>query len=189
MKSIRVAVAALAAGAALTACSSPIQAGAAAVGGHERISADQLNARVEQYSAALKKLNITPQQLGIPINQFVLYGMTTEAVRRQVAEKYRAQVTEAEVDKGLLDPGQQQSPEMNLIALGVVPSDARGYVRAQIGLRKVVDSLGGEQNQQAIAKINADLNAVKVVYSPRYGTFNPQQGFVDGGRFGKVEAP
>ncbi|WP_214325907.1 SurA N-terminal domain-containing protein [Nonomuraea sediminis] len=187
MKSIRVALAAAAAGIALTACSSPLQAGAAAVVGDERISADQLNTKVKGFEEALRLAKIEPSQLPLPVNQFVLLGMTNEAAARQLAAKYNMQVTEAEVDAALKDPGQQSSPELNLLSKGVVPTDARGYIRAEVGLKKVVDSLGGQQNQQAMAKLRADFGSIKVVYSPRYGTFDPQQGFIDTGRFGKLE--
>jgi peptidyl-prolyl cis-trans isomerase SurA len=185
VKSIRVAVAAGAVGlAALTACSSPMEAGAAAVVGSERISARDLTKNVQEYEAALKKANVTAEQLGVPVTQFVLYRMANESAFRQLAAKHNVQVSESEIDNALKDPGQYQSPEINLIARGVSPANARGYLRAELGAVKVRNQLGGAQDQAAQDKFVKELTSIKPVYSPRYGQFT-QQGFVDPGRFGK----
>ncbi|MEU0570631.1 SurA N-terminal domain-containing protein [Nonomuraea sp. NPDC005983] len=191
MKSIRVAVAAAAVGAsfvALTACSSPMQAGAAAVVGNERISTGDLNRNVQEYEAALKQAKIEPSQLGVPINQFVLFRMANEAAYKQIAAKHNVQVSESEIDAALKDPGQQQSPEMNLLSKGVAPANARGYLRATLGVIKLRSQMGGPEDQNAQAKFTQELGSVVPVYNPRYGEFG-QQGFVDPGRFGKPVQP
>ncbi|MDA0634476.1 SurA N-terminal domain-containing protein [Nonomuraea sp. MCN248] len=188
MKSIRVAVAAAAAGVSflgLTACSSPVEAGAAAVVGDQRISSRELAENVREFEAALKKANIEPEQLGVPITQFVLFRMTNQLRYQQVADKHGVTVSETEVDTALKDPGQYQDPQMNLLSKGVSPADARDYVRAEVGATKVIDKFGGRENQQAAMKWQEEYNAVKTVFSPRYGTFQPDRGFVDPGRFGK----
>lgn len=188
MKSIRVAVAAAAAGVslvALTACSSPMEAGAAAVVGNERISAKDLSANVQRYEAALKKAGIQTADLPVPVTQFVLARMANEEAFRQLAVKHAISVSESEVDAGLKDPGQYQSPEVNLLAKGVVPGDARDYVRAELGVVKLQRQFGGPEDQNAQAKLQEAFQAIKIVYSPRYGQFS-QQGFVDAGRFGKL---
>jgi hypothetical protein len=193
VKQIRVALAAAAAGAsllALTACSGPVEAGAAAVVGSERISSQDLNQNVREFEAALKKANIEPGQLGVPITQFVLFRMTNQARYQQLADKHGITVTETEIDAALAQPGQQQSPEMNLLSKGVSPANARPYMRAELGAAKLVEKFGGTQNQAAAAKWSEEYNAIKPVFSPRYGSFQQAQGFVDPGRFGKpVQAP
>jgi len=188
VKSIRVALAAAAAAAciaALTACSTPVEAGAAAVVGDQRIAAKDLNRDVREFETALKKAGIEPDQLGVPITQFVLFRMTNQARYQQMARKHGVTVTEAEIDAAVKNPGQQQSPEMNLLSKGVSPANPRAYLRAELGAAKVIDKFGGAENQQAAAKWAEEYNAIKPVFSPRYGTFQQDQGFVDVGRFGK----
>jgi hypothetical protein len=177
-------VAAVAVGLALTACSSPMSAGAAAVVGSERISAGDLSKNVQEYQAALKKANVTSEQLGVPVTQFVLYRMANESAFKQLAAKHNVQVSEGEIDTALKDPGQYQSPDINLIAKGVSPGNARDYLRAELGAIKVRNQLGGAEDQAAQAKFVKELSGIKPIYSPRYGQFT-QQGFVDPGRFGK----
>nr|BFE83669.1 hypothetical protein GCM10020093_062700 [Planobispora longispora] len=59
---VRVILAVVAAGAALTACS-PSQAGAAAIVGDQRISVSELSADAEEYQAAMAKAGLSAQQL------------------------------------------------------------------------------------------------------------------------------
>ncbi|MFI6904016.1 SurA N-terminal domain-containing protein [Nonomuraea sp. NPDC050394] len=192
MKSIRVAVAAAAVGVALTACSSPVEAGAAAVVGGERIAAKDLNSEVQQYEKALTAARLDASALQVPLNQFVLFRMTNEVVYRQLAQRYKVQVSESEIDTALKDPGQQQTPAMNLLSKGVPPGDARDYLRGELSIQKILQQLGGAQNQQAIEKLRSEFTTVKVTYSPRYGQLNTQPTqenpsmFVDTGRFGKL---
>lgn len=191
VKSIRVAVAVAAVGVALTACSNPVAAGAAAVVGSERIAARDLNEKVKEYEAALTAAKLDASALQVPINQFVLFRMTNEAVYRQLSQKHKIQVSESEIDTALKEPGQQQSPEMNLLSKGVAPANARDYLRAELSMAKILAQLGGAQNQQAIAKLREEFGTIKVTYSPRYGQINPQPSqenpsmFIDTGRFGK----
>ncbi|MFG1947879.1 SurA N-terminal domain-containing protein [Nonomuraea sp. NPDC048826] len=188
MKSIRVAVAAAAAGVSLlglTACSSPVEAGAAAIVGDQRISSRDLNENVREFEAALARADIEPEQLGVPLSQFVLFRMSNQLRYQQLADKHGVTVSESEIDTALKDPGQYQDPVMNLLSKGVSPANARDYVRAEVGVNKVVDKFGGPQNQQATAKVQEEFNAIKTTFSPRYGTLQQGQGFVDPGRFGK----
>ncbi|MEV0823498.1 SurA N-terminal domain-containing protein [Nonomuraea rubra] len=189
MKSIRVAVAAAAAVAALTACSSPMQAGAAAVVGNERISMDKLNNDTQAYLAALKKAQLDETALGVPANQAVLQRLVNVSVSRQLMDRHKVQVSETEIDTALKDPGQFQSPEINLLANGVAPSDARDYARAMVGLTKLQQQFGGQAGQERLIQ---EFSSIKPVFNPRFGTLNPQRSeqnpalFVDTGRFGKV---
>ncbi|MEO3872513.1 hypothetical protein ABGB18_27185 [Nonomuraea sp. B12E4] len=191
MKSIRVAVAAAAAGIALTACSSPMHAGAAAVVGNERISTNQLNDATQDYLAALKRAKLDEQTAlgGIPAGQFVLRGLANVSASRQLIDRYRIAVTQTEVDAALKNPGQFESPEINLLASGIPPRSAQEYGRAVVGLTKLQQQFGGQSGQQRVAK---ELGAIKQTFNPRYGTLNLQPSqdnpglFVDTGRFGKL---
>jgi peptidyl-prolyl cis-trans isomerase SurA len=185
-------VAAAAVGIALTACSSPMQAGAAAVVGDQRITVSRLNADTESFRAALKKVQVDENQAfgGIPINNVVLQRMVNVAVADQLMGRYNVRASESEIDNALKDPGQYQSAEINLLANGVVPTDARDWGRAMVGLAKLQQQFGGESGQQRLAQ---EFNAIKPIVNPRYGAPNtaPQENpgiFVDTGRFGKLTA-
>ncbi|MEV0614940.1 SurA N-terminal domain-containing protein [Nonomuraea sp. NPDC050404] len=189
MKSIRVVAAAAAAVAALTACSSPMQAGAAAVVGNERISTSKLNEETQAYLAALKRVNLDETALGVPANQAVLQRLVHVSVSRQLAARHKVPVSETEIDAALKDPGQQQSPEMNLLSNAVNPSDAREYVRAMVGLAKLQQQYGQAGQQKLIE----EFSSIRTTINPRFGTLNPQRTqenpalFVDTGRFGQVQ--
>ncbi|MEV4175615.1 SurA N-terminal domain-containing protein [Nonomuraea sp. NPDC049709] len=188
MKSIRVAVAAATVAVALTACSSPMQAGAAAVVGNERISTSKLNADTQAYLAALKRAKLDESALGVPVTQVVLQRLVNVSVSRQLMARHNVQVSETEVDAALKDPGQFESPEINLLANGVPPNDARDYGRVMVGLSKLQQKFG-QAGQQRLVE---EFSSIKPVFNPRYGTLNPQRSeqnpalFVDTGRFGKL---
>ncbi|MGP4103438.1 SurA N-terminal domain-containing protein [Nonomuraea sp. KM90] len=188
MKSIRVAVAAATVAVALTACSSPMQAGAAAVVGNERISTSKLNTDTQAYLAALKRAKLDESALGVPVTQVVLQRLVNVSVSRQLMARHNVQVSETEVDAALKDPGQFESPEINLLANGVSPNDARDYGRVMVGLSKLQQKFGQAGQQRLVA----EFSSIKPVFNPRYGTLNPQRSeqnpalFVDTGRFGKL---
>ncbi|WP_084773573.1 SurA N-terminal domain-containing protein [Nonomuraea candida] len=189
MKSIRVAAVAAAGVVALTACSSPMQAGAAAVVGSERISVSRLTEDTQEYLAALKRANLDESALGVPANQAVLRRLVDESISRQLMVRHKVQVSETEIDTALKNPGQFESPEINLLANGVNPADARSYVRAMVGLTKLQQQFGGEAGQQRLIQ---EYTSIKPIFNPRYGVLNPQRSqenpalFVDTGRFGKL---
>ncbi|WP_193318731.1 SurA N-terminal domain-containing protein [Nonomuraea phyllanthi] len=188
MKSIRVAVAAAAVGIALTACSSPMQAGAAAVVGNERISTTQLNSEVQAYVAALKKNNLDESALGVPVTQYVLQRLADMSAARQLMARRNVQVTDKEIDAKLQDPGQYQSPEINLLALGVAPTYAREFARTSVGIAKLSQAAGEGGTDQ----LRKEYASIKSTFNPRFGVVNttPSQEnpslFVDAGRFGKA---
>ncbi|MEV4106947.1 hypothetical protein [Nonomuraea sp. NPDC049695] len=188
MKSIRVAVAAAAVGIALTACSSPMQAGAAAVVGSERISTSQLTADAESYKAALKRNNLDETALGVPVTQYVLQRLADISAARQFMARRNVQVTDKEIDAKLQDPGQYQNPEINLLALGVAPTYAREYARTAVGMAKLQQSAG----QGGTDQLRKEFATIKTTFSPRFGVVNAQPSqenpalFVDAGRFGKA---
>ncbi|MFG1703850.1 SurA N-terminal domain-containing protein [Nonomuraea sp. M3C6] len=193
MKSIRVAVAVAAAGIALTACSSPMHAGAAAVVGNERISTGQLDKDTQDYLAALKRAKLDESALGgVPASQVVLQRLVNVSASRQLISRYNVQVSQTEIDAALKSPGQYETPEINLLANGVSPLDAADYGRAVVGLTKLQQQFGGQSGQERLVK---ELSAIRPIFNPRYGELNPARSqenpalFVDTGRFGKLTAP
>lgn len=181
-------MAAAAVGIALTACSSPMQAGAAAVVGKERISTGQLNRDTEAYKAALKQNKLDETALGVPVTQYVLQRLADISAARQLMARNNVQVTDKEIDAKLQDPGQYQSPQINLLALGVAPSYARDYARTAVGMAKLQQQAG----QAGLDKLRQDFASIKTTFNPRFGVVNtnPSQEnpslFVDAGRFGKA---
>lgn len=181
-------MAAAAVGIALTACSSPMQAGAAAVVGKERISTGQLNRDAEAYKAALKQNKLDETALGVPVTQYVLQRLADISAARQLMARNNVQVTDKEIDAKLQDPGQYQSPQINLLALGVAPSYARDYARTAVGMAKLQQQAG----QAGLDKLRQDFASIKTTFNPRFGVVNtnPSQEnpslFVDAGRFGKA---
>ncbi|WP_433434643.1 SurA N-terminal domain-containing protein [Nonomuraea sp. CA-141351] len=188
MKSIRVAVAAAAVGIALTACSSPVQAGAAAVVGNERISTSQLTTDAEAYKAALKRNNLDETALGVPITQYVLQRLADISAAKQFMASRNVQVTDKEIDAKLQDPGQYQNAEINLLALGVAPTYAREYARTAVGMAKLQQAAG----QAGTEQLRKEFSAIKTTFNPRFGVVNPSPSqenpslFIDAGRFGKA---
>ncbi len=183
-------MAAAAVGIALTACSSPMQAGAAAVVGNERITVSKVNADAEAYVAALKKAKLSEADLGgVPVSHVVLQRLINIAVTEQLMARYKVNASETEIDNALKDPGQFGSPEINLLSQGVAPTDARDWGKAIVGLQKLQQQFGGESGQQ---RLSQEFSSIKPVLNPRYGAFNPQRSqenpgiFVDTGRFGKL---
>jgi hypothetical protein len=183
-------VAAAAVGIALTACSSPMHAGAAAVVGNERITMNELNADTESYRGVLKKLQVDETQVfgGVPVSHVVLRRLVDMSAASQLLKRYNVQVSETEVDTVLKDPGQYQSADINLAAAGVAPSFAREYGRITAGVGKLQQQVG----QSGLPKLNQEYTAIKQVFNPRFGALNQQPSqqnpglFVDAGRFGKL---
>lgn len=181
-------MAAAAVGIALTACSSPMQAGAAALVGNERITVSEVNADSEAYVAALKKAKLSEKDLGLPVSHVILQRLINVAVTEQLMARHKVQASDTEIDAVLKDPGQYQSAEINLLAAGVAPADAREYGRAMVGLQKLQQQFG-QGGQERLAQ---EFGSIKPVLNPRYGAFNAQRSqenpgiFVDTGRFGKL---
>ncbi|GAA3473783.1 SurA N-terminal domain-containing protein [Nonomuraea roseola] len=189
MKSIRMAVAVAALGVAVSACSSPVQAGSAAVVGNERISASDLNTNVKQLESALAKAHIPQSQLGLPVTQYALLQMVNVVQFRQLASKAGAKVTDGEIDQLIASQGGLAALEKQTLAQGVPPAYTREWLGTSIAINKMMQQYGGGTDeaarQRGQQKLIEQAAAIKVTYSPRYGTFDPQKGFVDAGRFGK----
>ncbi|GAA3578255.1 hypothetical protein GCM10022419_069610 [Nonomuraea rosea] len=181
-------MAAAAVGLALTACSSPMQAGAAAVVGKERISTSKLNTDAQAYRGALKSAKLDETALGVPVDQYVLRRLVDMSASKQLMQRYNVQVSESEIDAKLQDPGEYQSAQINLLALGVAPTYAREFGRVSAGLAKLQQQVG-QTGQQKLAE---EFTSIKTVYSPRFGVLNTQPSqenpslFLDAGRFGKA---
>ncbi|GAA2807526.1 hypothetical protein GCM10020219_094200 [Nonomuraea dietziae] len=151
-----VAVAAL--GVAVSACSSPVQAGSAAVVGNERISASDLNTNVKQLESALAKAQIPQSQLGLPVTQYALLQMVNVVQFRQLASKAGAKVTDGEIDQLIASQGGLAALEKQTLAQGVPPAYTREWLGTSIAINKMMQQYGGgtDEGRQAARSAEAD---------------------------------
>jgi hypothetical protein len=189
---LRVAMAVVATGVALTACT-PAQAGSAAIVGDERISAARLDTEVREVKAALAEAKVPEAQLQTPLTHAVLIRLVTVSQFAQVGEREGITVTDGEIDAFIARQGGAEQVEQALLAQRTVPpSGARDYLRVVVMAEKLAGKLAGGTDeaaqQRAQAELAKALQNVPVTYSPRYGTFDPQQGFVEAHRFTRPQA-
>jgi hypothetical protein len=190
-----VAVALAAAGLALSACS-PMQAGAAAIIGKDRITSSDLNSEVRSFNQSLAANKMTEQQLGlsIPLPQMILYRMANAKQFIMYARSKGVTVTQREIDDVVAARGGQAQLDKILLANGIPPSQRNQAISALVVQDKLMGQLGAgsdEQSQQAaFQKLSQQADeAVPVKYSPRFGKWDAQQGLVPDDRFGSVIAP
>ncbi|ETK31023.1 hypothetical protein MPTA5024_37185 [Microbispora sp. ATCC PTA-5024] len=192
---MRVAVALAAAGVALCACG-PVQAGAAAIVGKERITSSDLDSEIRAFRQELAAHKMSEEQLGLsfPLPQMILLNMSNSRQFIQLGEQKGIAVTDREIDDVVAAQGGQARFDQVLLANGIPLSEGRNAVRAVIIRQKLAQQAGAgtdQQSQQAAEqKVMQEVDAaVPVKFSPRYGKFDPQQGFVADDRFGAVAAP
>ncbi len=190
---VRVAVALAGAGIAVTACGGPVQAGSAAIVGKERITSSELNDEVRALRAdlAANKIPEDQLQLSFSLPQTVLLNMTTSRQFRELGRSKGVAVTDREVDDVATAQGGWDQFNKVLLANGIPLDEGRDFIRAVVIRNKLAQQSGAGQDQAsqqaALQKIVQEADsAVPVKYSPRYGKFDPQQGFVADDRFGSA---
>jgi hypothetical protein len=188
---VRVAMAVVAAGVALSACGGPMEAGAAAIVGKDRITSSELDADVREYRKSLVANKMSEEQLGLgfSVPQMILLNVANARQFAQFARVKGITVSEGEIDAIVTAQGGKAKIDQALLASGIPLSEGRAALRALIIRQKLLGQLGAgndqESQQAALLKISQDAEAaVPVRFSPRYGKFDPQQGFVAHDRFG-----
>ncbi|GAA4597685.1 hypothetical protein GCM10023194_73240 [Planotetraspora phitsanulokensis] len=192
---VRVAVVVAAAGVALSACG-PVQAGAAAIVGKERISTSDLDTKIQEFRKDLAANKITEEQLGlrIPLSQLILLRLANSKQYVQLGSQQGITVTQRDIDDIVAAQGGQTQIDTALLQSGVPLSVGREFISSVIIQQKLIDGMGAGQDQQsqqlALQKLTQEIDTkVPVRFNPRYGKFDPQQGFVPDERFGRVPAP
>lgn len=192
---VRVAVALAATGIAVTACGGPVQAGSAAIVGSERITSSDLNDEVRELRAdlAANKIPEDQLQLAFSLPQTVLLNMTTSRQFQELGRRKGVTVTDREVDDVAIAQGGWDQFNKVLLANGIPLDEGRDFIRAVIVRNKLAQQSGAGQDQAAqqaaLQKVIQEADsAVPVKYSPRYGKFDPQQGFLADDRFGSPGA-
>lgn len=199
-KSLRIAVGALLAGAALTACG-PVKTGAAALVGGDRITIATLNAAVTQWSKELPKYPAAQQivqqsqsQGGqgqqIPFDpaspqRSALYQLVDMRVWDEVARGDGVTITPGQVDAFVAQNGGNATLDANVLAQGLPVKYDRGYARAVMLRQTLLQKYGvtnGNQpvdpqtQQAALKKLFASYvgagRRLKVDVNPRYGSFD-----------------
>ncbi|GIH77232.1 hypothetical protein [Planobispora longispora] len=192
---VRVILAVVAAGAALTACS-PSQAGAAAIVGDQRISVSELSADAEEYQAAMAKAGLSAQQLQLQgsIPQVILENKVFISQLDQLGARNGVTAAPSEIE-ALIGQALQQQQGMTLDQLAltatVPPSELNAFVRANVIHQKLMSKFGAgqdEASQQAASQKLAEeaVKVVPVTRNPRYGEPGPQGGLVESSRFGAL---
>ncbi|GAA4565947.1 hypothetical protein [Planotetraspora kaengkrachanensis] len=192
---VRVAVAVAAAGVALSACG-PVQAGAAAIVGKERISTSDLDTKIQEFRKDLAANKMTEDQLGlrIPLSQLILLRLANGKQYVQLGQEKGVSVSQRDIDDIVAAQGGQSQIDKALLQSGVPLSVGREFISSLIIQQKMIDSMGAGQDEQsqqiAVQKLTQEVDSkVPVRFNPRYGKFDPQQGFVPDERFGRVPAP
>ncbi|GAA3837667.1 hypothetical protein GCM10022226_69750 [Sphaerisporangium flaviroseum] len=191
MRVLPVVAAAVLAGAALTACSSPVEIGTAATVGGERISSGRLDSEVREYQSALKQAKITEAQLQIPsVPRAVLLQLISIRQFEQFAKRNGVTVTQREVADFLAEQGGIEKIGPAALTKGVPPSETIPWVRTallyQKSLQRFGANLADQQSVQAAqVKLFGQMETIPVKVSHRYGTWDPQQGLIEEARFGK----
>ncbi|GGK69275.1 lipoprotein [Sphaerisporangium melleum] len=191
---VRVLLAAVAAGVALTACSSPVQVGTAAVVGDQEISSKRLDGEIREYKAALQKAKINESQLQMPsIPRAVLLQLIYFSQFEQFAQRSGLAISEGDIDRFINEQGGIDKVGPAMLGRGVPPSEVRKWVRTSLTYQKGLERFGANVTDQASVaaaqqKLFAQLDAIPVKLSNRYGAWDTQQGIIDQARFGEPAA-
>lgn len=192
---VRVLLAAVAAGVALTACSSsPVGVGTAATIGDARITSKELTADVTEYRAALQKAKIPESQLQIEsVPKAVLLQLINFRQFEQFAARNGLTVTEGDVDKFIAEQGGLERIGPAALTRGVPPSETRHWIRTAVIYQKSLEKFGANLSDQASTqaaqqKLFEQMDQIPVAVSHRFGEWNLQQGLVPSDRFGTAAA-
>jgi len=188
---VRIAVTLAAAGIALTACGGPIQAGSAAIVGNERITSSELNDEIRELRADLAANKIPEEQLQLPASlpQMVLVNMAFSRQFEQLGRRKGITASDREIDDVAIAQGGWDQFNKVLLANGIPLDEGRNFLRAYVIRLKLAQQAGAGQDQasqQAAAQkvLQEADSTVPVKYSPRYGKYDPQKGFIADDRFG-----
>jgi hypothetical protein len=200
-KSFKIAMGALLAGAALTACG-PVKTGAAAVVGGDRITIAKLDGAVRQWARELPKYPAAQQIVQqsqaqgqgrqIPFDpsspqRSALYQLVDMRVWDEVARRDGVRVAQGEVDAFVAQNGGTPTLDANVLAQGLPTRYDRDYARVvllrQTLLKKYgvsADQPADPQAQQAglqrlFASYAGAGHRLKVSINPRYGSFDFRQ--------------
>lgn len=196
-KSLKTAVAALAAGTALAACG-PLKPGAAAMIGHDRITVAKLDSAVNQWSKELPKYpeaqQIVAQAQGQQTGQQIpfdpssprrsaLYQLIEIRAWDEVAREKGIEVAPGQVDAFIAGKGGRGGLDAYVLAEGLPTSYADDFARSLLIQETMLQRYGVDPRQPAtpaeqaqIKRLLADYAGAKrhlgITVNPRFGTFD-----------------
>ena len=194
---VKVTVAALAAGAALTACG-PVKTGAAAIVGHDRISVAKLDAAVTEWSKELPQhpeaqqivqQSQSQEQGGqqIPFDpsspqRSALHQFLEIRAWDEVARENGITITPGQVDEFVATNGGWAAVDANVLAQGLPTKYGEDFARTVMIQRALIQRYGGDKatdqqtQQMVIQKVFIDYaranKKLGIDVNPRYGTFD-----------------
>jgi hypothetical protein len=201
VKSVRVAVAVLAAGAALTACG-PVKAGTAAIVDKDRITVAKLDSAVTQWAEELPKypaardiVQRSQDQQGqgqqIPFDpsspqRSALHQLLDMRAWDEVADEHGMAATPGQVESFVTAHGGWSAVDANVLAQGLPTKYSRDYARTVLIQQSLVEGYGGagqsidqQKQQQIIGQIVGDYTRATrrlgIEVNPRYGSFDDQK--------------
>ena len=172
---------------ALLAACSPVQAGAAAIVGNQRITVASVDTQVSDLQASLKQYNGTLQQIntelqqqqeqlpvfGEPLSQLVLNWQINFALINQMAAADGISVTPAQGEAALASQAKSNSvtPDVYLTAIGIplqMSQQAGVYLAQESALAKKYGS-----NTSAATKAQCTAaKTLNIQVSPQFGRFD-----------------
>jgi hypothetical protein len=168
--------------AALTACGSPVQAGAAATLNDSTISSSELNSAVASWQHLLKANPRAREQLQLAFpdseQRSVLSNLIQIKIGEQTAKDAGLTITPAEIDDVVnkLSQGQgQEAFDLGAMTIGIPPESSRDFAE----LVAIENKLGvGEATDDArVAKVKGALvqtaKNMDIKVNPRFGSFDP----------------
>ena len=198
LKSVKVAVAVLAAGAALTACGS-VKTGAAAIIGHDRITVDKLDAAVTEWAKELPKYPAAQQIVQrsqaqsqgrqIPFDpsspqRSALYQLVEIRAWSEVAREHGISIAPGQVDSVIAASGGRPVLDANVLAEGLPTRYGDDYARILLVQRTMLQRYGigsgqavdEKKQKQAVDQLVGDYAQAKrtlgISVNPRYGSFD-----------------
>lgn len=184
------AVGVLLAAAVLTGCGGrPVQAGAAAVVGPDRITESAVQARVAEFRAQAARLPSGQYQEQAGLVGATVSGMIFSEVVEHALAEHRLTVSDTEIAQARADQAQAWGGEagleqMLLLKHAVPAGEIDTFHREQIGLQKLA-ALGGQQigtteGNKTVHQLLAEAaGELKVTVNPRYGSWDAQQAVLE----------
>jgi hypothetical protein len=196
---VKIAVAAVAAGTALTACG-PAKIGAAAIVGHDRITVAKVDSAVTEWAKELPK-HPQAQQIvqqaqsqgqgqgqQIPFDpsspqRSALHQLLDFRAWDEVAREHRMSPTPGQVDQFVAQNGGQPAVDANILAQGLPTKYGEEFARTILIQRTLITSYSGgvqptdpQRQQQVINQLLAAYtqakHALHITVNPRYGTLD-----------------
>ncbi|MEO5877973.1 MAG: SurA N-terminal domain-containing protein [Streptosporangiaceae bacterium] len=178
---IRITLAAVAVIAALTACGSPVQAGAAATLNDSTISSAELNSAVADWQDLLKANPRAREQLQLAFpeseQRSVLTNLVQIEIGKQAAKDAGITISPAEIDAVVtrLSGGRgQEAFDLGAMTIGVPPESSRDFaelvaIETRLGAGETTDAARVSRVKGALVKA---AEKMKVKVNPRFGSFD-----------------